>query len=176
MKGFRKINQALVWAQNNEIIHIEAWGSDSLRVRATMGRGILDDQPGALEITHPGQGVKIEVGENYGLIRNGAIAAEIRAEADVVSNAPISAAIRFLNADNNTEVLSESPSYFPKPPARCYRAIGGEHYHIEARFKAYGDERIYGLGQHQHGRLNQKGSVIDLLQRVVGGEPTLCNC
>ncbi|ETJ44709.1 Alpha glucosidase, partial [human gut metagenome] len=31
--------------------------------------------------------------------------------------------------------------------------------------KAYEGERVYGLGQHQHGRLDHKGLVIDLVQR-----------
>ena len=32
-------------------------------------------------------------------------------------------------------------------------------------FNARDGERFYGLGQHQHGRLNQKGAVIELVQR-----------
>ena len=35
----------------------------------------------------------------------------------------------------------------------------------EMRFKAYDGERLVGLGQHQHGRLDQKGCAIELLQR-----------
>ncbi len=33
------------------------------------------------------------------------------------------------------------------------------------RHAAYDDEKLYGLGQHQHGRLDQKGLVLDLVQR-----------
>src|ERR1700730_11967427 len=36
---------------------------------------------------------------------------------------------------------------------------------MEQRFAAYPDERIYGLGQHGHGRLDQKGMVLELAQR-----------
>ena len=32
------------------------------------------------------------------------------------------------------------------------------------RFQAYDGEHLYGLGQHQHGRLDQKGLVVDQLQ------------
>ena len=31
-------------------------------------------------------------------------------------------------------------------------------------FNAYEGERLYGLGQHQHGKLDQKGLVVDLAQ------------
>ena len=33
------------------------------------------------------------------------------------------------------------------------------------RFRAYDGERFYGLGQHQHGRLDQKGCTVELIQR-----------
>jgi len=36
---------------------------------------------------------------------------------------------------------------------------------VEVRFCPHPDERFYGLGQHRHGKLNQKGAVIDLVQR-----------
>jgi alpha-D-xyloside xylohydrolase len=42
---------------------------------------------------------------------------------------------------------------------------GNGHYRIEQRFKAYDGEKFYGLGQHLHGRFDQKGLVMDLLQR-----------
>jgi alpha-D-xyloside xylohydrolase len=35
---------------------------------------------------------------------------------------------------------------------------------LEASFLADPSERVYGLGQHRHGRLNQKGCVVDLEQ------------
>ena len=33
------------------------------------------------------------------------------------------------------------------------------------QFRARDGERLYGLGQHQHGRLDQKGAVVELIQR-----------
>ena len=38
-------------------------------------------------------------------------------------------------------------------------------YGCEVTFNAFPGERIYGLGQHQHGLFDQKGTVIDLIQR-----------
>ncbi len=40
-------------------------------------------------------------------------------------------------------------------------AAGGR---TEQHFEAYDGERLHGLGQHLHGRLDQKGCVIDLVQ------------
>ena len=38
-------------------------------------------------------------------------------------------------------------------------------HHFEVLFDARDGERFYGLGQHQHGLLDQKGAVIELVQR-----------
>ncbi len=35
---------------------------------------------------------------------------------------------------------------------------------LEVSFRAYDGERLYGLGQQQHGRLDLKGCMIDLVQ------------
>jgi len=163
MQGFRQGHNMLIWEQNHETVQIEPWGRDSLRVRATMGPEIDDDLPGALLKPVPTE-AQIEIDAQIAVISNGAIAAEIRLGGASGSRSP-EGAIRFLNAATGVELLAESPSYFPRPPARQFKPVGGDHFQVEVRFKAYDDERIYGLGQHQHGRLDQKGCVIDLLQR-----------
>ncbi|MEU9589909.1 hypothetical protein AB0D84_09280, partial [Streptomyces sp. NPDC048193] len=50
--------------------------------------------------------------------------------------------------------------------ARVRARLGGPlgYHRLEQRFAAYEGERLYGLGQHQHGRLGQKGLVVDLVQ------------
>ena len=49
--------------------------------------------------------------------------------------------------------------------ARNFTATGNGYQHIEQSFAAYEGELLFGLGQHAHGRLNQKGIVLDLVQR-----------
>ncbi len=56
-------------------------------------------------------------------------------------------------------------AHFWWPGPRLFVANGNGHYRIEQRFKAYDGEKLFGLGQHLHGRLDQKGLVIDLVQR-----------
>ena len=74
-------------------------------------------------------------------------------------------ALRFVESETGRELLAEKPIHGLSVPARHYLPVRGDLYHIEANFAAYEDEHIYGLGQHQHGRLDQKGCVIDLVQR-----------
>ena len=46
-----------------------------------------------------------------------------------------------------------------------FKPLGSDLYPITAEFEAAEGERFYGLGQHQHGLLDQKGCVIDLWHR-----------
>jgi alpha-D-xyloside xylohydrolase len=88
---------------------------------------------------------------------NGRLTAEITADGR----------LRFVRASDGTELLAEVVPHFSAPPRRSYRPTGpgsGLH-HLEVQFEAHDGERFYGLGQHQHGKLDQKGGVIELVQR-----------
>ncbi|MCD6290276.1 MAG: glycoside hydrolase family 31 protein [Anaerolineae bacterium] len=165
MQSFRQHERALIWEQNHEVVRIEPWGNDSLRVRSTTGKAILDNWPQALLAPSPGgpDDVEISIHDSRAVIRNGRLIAELSVQSDEVRSP--TGEIRFLNAQSGEELLAEAPVWFPLPPARYFTSVGGDLYRIEARFKAYEGERLYGLGQHQHGHLDQKGCVIDLLQR-----------
>ena len=152
MAGFDQQDQSLVWKLGHQTVRIEPWGYDSLRLRATENAKIRDDLPQALlePIT---TNTHIEIGSEHATIRNGAIAAQVWLNKNT---------IRFFNPLSGDEYLAESaPRHWP--PARYFRPVAGDHFELQARFKAYDGERLYGLGQHQHGLLDQKGCVIDLV-------------
>ena len=153
MYGFREQNGVLLWEGDSQTVQIEPWGTDSLRVRATVGPSVRDDLPGAL-LKPSSTESHIDMSEERARIANGAISAEISA----------GGSLRFARTDTGAELLAECPTHSPRPPARVFESAGGDLYHLATRFMAYDDERLYGLGQHQHGRLDQKGCVIDLLQ------------
>jgi alpha-D-xyloside xylohydrolase len=162
MKNFRQEKNSLIWEQNHEAVRIEPWGSDSLRVRGTVGAAISENLPGGLLDPIPVE-AQIEIGEDRAVIRNGLVAAELRPGEDLVGGGA-QAEIRFLKSSTGAELLAEAPSHFPRPYARQFKPVGGDLFRVEVRFRAYDDERFYGLGQHQHGLLDQKGTAIDLIQ------------
>ena len=47
MGSFVQHGEAIEWRGGGETVRIEPWGPDALRVRGTIGREIIDDQPGA---------------------------------------------------------------------------------------------------------------------------------
>lgn len=154
MSVFHKKGDALVWEQKHETVCIEPWGRNSLRVRATMAPAIRRDLPSAL-LPPATTAAQVTTGEDNASITNGALTAEVSAK---------TFAIRFRNTASEVEYLAEEAPRFRWPPVRDFRPVGGDLYHLDAWFKAYDGERLYGLGQHQHGRLDQKGCVVDLLQ------------
>ena len=146
----------LVWTSADEIVRIEPWGSDALRVRAARGDVLPDPlgEDGALlEVDAPAADVTL--GPHGATIGHGAITAQLDA----------GGRLRFLRSDDGRELLAEHDPHFVDPRARHYGHRPDGYWRIEATFMAYDGERLYGLGQQQHGRLDQKGCVIDLVQR-----------
>ncbi|MGW1886083.1 glycoside hydrolase family 31 protein [Streptomyces sp. NPDC001970] len=153
---FHERDGALEWTGRQEIVRIEPWGPDAVRVRARLGGPVLEGLPGALledPQTAPASTVKIE--EVQGQLTVGAITVLVSSEG----------LIRFVRTDDGTELLTEERAHFWWPGPRLYTPTGNGHHRLEQRFCAYEGEKLYGLGQHQHGRLDQKGAVLDLVQR-----------
>jgi alpha-D-xyloside xylohydrolase len=159
MGVFSQHGTALDWRGGHETVRIEPWGSDSLRVRGTLWAEIRDDLPGALlppPETEPATATT-EIAADQARLSNGRLTAEITA----------GGRIRFTRTGDGAELLSEAVPHFTGPPQRRYAPTGngsGLH-HMEVLFNAQDGERCYGLGQHQHGKLDQKGAVIELIQR-----------
>src|SRR6266480_6843263 len=153
MGVFAHADRALEWRGGHEIVRIEPWGPDSLRVRGTVWEKIRDDLPGALLPAEPVP-VAVEIGADSARITNGGLTAEISA----------SGQLRFVRASGD-ELLAETTAHFTGPPTRRYKPAGGGMHRFEVTFEARDGERFYGLGQHQHGRLDQKGAVVELIQR-----------
>jgi alpha-D-xyloside xylohydrolase len=139
---------------DNEILEIEPWGLDSFRVRATRLPEIKQDWVSALLLQKEEQ-CQIEISETGASLCNGSIMAKVNASGE----------LSFVNVKNGVVLLREQAIHMLSIPARHYEDLKGDLFHIDLCFEAYDDEHIYGLGQHQHGRLDQKGCVIELIQR-----------
>jgi alpha-D-xyloside xylohydrolase len=139
-------------ALGHERLRLEAWGQDSVRVRVGQGQ-IVDDVPGALAPTRPL--APAAAGSDGETLVNGKIKAHVTPEGMV----------SFWRSGDGREILSEEKAHFWWPGPRLFVAHGNGYYRLEQRFKAYDGEKLYGLGQHRHGRFDQKGLVMDLVQR-----------
>lgn len=152
---FNARSTALLWQQHNDHLCLEAWG-DGVRVRAGL-YGIHEGLPGALLTPPPAAPPPdITLSADQATLVHADLRVELSAEGRV----------QFYQAQTGQLLLSEEAAHFTRPPSRWFRPHPGQPTgYLEARFEAHPDERFYGLGQHQHGRLDQKGCVIDQMQR-----------
>jgi alpha-D-xyloside xylohydrolase len=154
MGEFIKKSNSLFCSLDNEVMEIEPWGHNGLRVRCTQSSEIKPDWVSAL-INQGDYQAEIEIDLNGASIQNGEIKANISSKGELA----------FINVNDGKELLEEKPIHPISIPARAYKNLKGDLFRIDCCFEAYDDEHIYGLGQHQHGRLDQKGCVIELIQR-----------
>jgi alpha-D-xyloside xylohydrolase len=160
MEGvFIKIKGGFRWEKNHQIVQVEAWGVNGVRVRATPLEGLLE-LPGAL-LPNPAQGNggegddRIEIGPGKAALTKGKVRLEMDEEGK----------LSFFKAGSGELLLTEEMPMFWRPPARRFVPRGSQSFQLTARFAAQEGEHFYGLGQHQHGLLNQKGAVIELEER-----------
>ncbi|HMK98518.1 MAG TPA: TIM-barrel domain-containing protein, partial [Acidimicrobiales bacterium] len=136
----------------HERLRLEAWAPDSIRVRVAQGE-VAEDQPGALITPRPSP--------SDGALGGGRALVNGKLRADVT----VDGLVTFSRSEGGRELLSEQKAHFWWPGARLFTPTGNTYYRLEQRFSAYEGEKIFGLGQHLHGRFDQKDLVIDLVQR-----------
>jgi len=149
------------WSVGAETLRAEPWGPDAIRVRACLGP-VRHDPPGALAgpASPASAGARAKVADGIAQLVNGQLTAELTAGGDHGQ-----AMLRFSRTDTGAELLAEQPAHFWWPGPRLFTPSGNGTHRVEQVFRGYDDERLYGLGQHTHGRLDQKGTVLDLVQR-----------
>jgi alpha-D-xyloside xylohydrolase len=154
MVEFIKNANSLLCSLDNEILEIVPWGRNSVRVRSTQSKEIKQDWISAL-INQGDYQASIDILPTGASLQNGDIRACISSSGE----------LSFIAVESGKELVKDKPIHPLSIPARAYKNLMGDLFHIDCSFDAYDDEHIYGLGQHQHGRLDQKGCVIELIQR-----------
>jgi alpha-D-xyloside xylohydrolase len=161
MVSYHNDNGILEVRHRHEVIRIQAWGADSVRVRAAQHR-IPADSAGALGSTPPAGPVShVKVEGTRATLANGRLRVEVTVDPAESYPEPL---IAFRDSDG-AELLAERREHFWMPGARVFVGNRSGAYQIHQQFASYPGERLYGLGQRAHGRLNVKGLALDLVQR-----------
>lgn len=215
----REAAPGIEWRSEYELVRVEAYGTDSIRVRFTNSRGpITDSALGAVlptpelpfgAIRASGASVQLHPpvhGEPAGgNVSNGCIVAVVTRDGGCCSQQPGSNMKISFYSTISQELLTEE--FYPHhgvgarammPFARGAGGLFSVRYSVRLpvcpsvflpvcsksdclsavcpsvcavsvhactmQLAAQPDERFYGLGQHSHGMLNQRGAVIDLDQ------------
>lgn len=162
MKDFVSVeNDGFIYRKENLTIWVQAWGKNAARVRVTKGENFLDLPQGLLDGPNTPSGTKVDIEETVSSMVHGKITVKLYDPKSGKSRDP---RIFFENSETGKVLLSECKRTTAEHPPRSFRSQRGT-WNIEQRFDAHDDERFYGLGQRQHGFLNQKGCTMDLMHR-----------
>ena len=172
---FLQKDNALIAKRQGETLRIEAWGTDSLRVRATMYPEFTGNRWALTEKVTPVKPV-IKIGEQalragdggtwtapLATITNGRIKATVNH----------SGVITFFRDDK--KILKEQYRFYDgsvtreshclKVPSREWSPYTAGDYKLTVRFDSTDGEKIFGMGQYQQPYLDMKGCVLELAQR-----------
>ncbi len=176
-------NNRLVIRNGNSQVWIEPWGENSLRVRMT-AEPEMDKHDWAL--CEPVKECKAEIrketvdttdpwykseeyahyhqtGDNY-YITNGKITAKVDYEGQISYYNQRDELLTEEYWRNRNRLNRYCTSL--RLPARVLKCgKGGTDYELIARFEAYDDEKIFGMGQYQEKHLNKKGASLELAHR-----------
>ncbi|MEA9986789.1 MULTISPECIES: TIM-barrel domain-containing protein [Subtercola] len=148
----------------HEVLRIEAWGTDSARVRAALYR-LPSSSVGALDVEAPptvNGSVVVETTSRGARLVNGELTVTVTFDEAEPYPEP---QLTFTRTSTGAELLAESREHFWQPGARVFLGNGSGAYEIHQQFAAYPGEKLFGMGQRTHGRLNIKGLSLDLVQR-----------
>ncbi len=148
-----KKDNALERFFNSELVRIEPWGKNALRVRVSPDGRISSENRALIEQETINATVEID-GESASIV-NG------NAKAVIDKNGKIT----FYN-QNGRKVLEEALRLQPlKTPARFFKPQLMGKYQLTVSFESDPCERIFGMGQYQQPFLNLKGCVLEMAHR-----------
>ena len=169
-------NGALVCYRAGEIIRIEPWGKDSLRVRATK-QGKFTDKEWALTEKVEKIEAKITIEKEDHWVGDGTID---KKEIATIINGHIKAVVNFVGIitfyKDEKKILREYYRFYDgtiSEESRCLKVInrewkgiiGGSEYSLNVKFESNKDEKIFGMGQYQQEDMELKGCILELAQR-----------
>lgn len=154
----------LVYRYNDEIVWIESWGPNALRVRATKSAQ-MSQEDWALDEPVSKMEPSITVLENSGEIKNGKIRATVsRFGKIVIFNSDGKKLLEEFHRNRND--MTDPGCSSLDIEAREFKGRLGGKFHLTQRFESLDpNEKIYGMGQYQQPYLNLKGLDMELAQR-----------
>ncbi len=173
---FEALNNALVFHHSGETVRIEAWGNNSLRVRATM----LPDFTGNCQaLTEDIKACPADISFQKEAHWVGDGTTDLR-ETATIQNGHIKATVNFAGIlsfyrDEQLILREYYRSYDGtlSKESRCLKIInrewkgiiGGSESSLNLKFESQDGEKLFGMGQYQQSCMNLKGCVLELAQR-----------
>ena len=173
---FHRENSSLVREYAGEKLVIEPWGKDSLRVRSTMRRDFEEEEWALLQRERPEEPEISIRGDGSASITHGRITARVDPRGQIAFLNQKGEVlleefmrVRLGNMEGGDGQIDQAAiTYFNSALSiypREFKPILGGDYALTVRFESRPEEKLFGMGQYQHGFLNQKNCVLELAQR-----------
>ena len=160
---FDKHDSCLVFRYDAEVLRIESWGANALRVRATK-LSSMPTEDWALQKPALSK-AEISLGEREAHIVNGKIKATITSGGKITMFNQEEKVLLEEYARNRNDLQDPKCSSL-HIDARDFKPLLGGDYHLTMRLESVNkNEKIYGMGQYQQPYLDLKGLDIELAQR-----------
>lgn len=178
---FQQDGKRLIAKTGYVTIWVEAWGENSLRIRMTKDTSMLDQDWALLEKVSPGNPIitiedvtliepwyrdqedKKQVA-TVASIRNGNIIASFNAEG-WLSFTDHTGKVLLEEYWRNRNRIDRYCTPLNYSARELKPIMGTTDYSLVARFEAYEDEKIFGMGQYQEMNLDKKGAILELAHR-----------
>ena len=163
----RIIDNKIYCRQDKELLVIEPWGPNSLRIRATQNHTFNRDEETSALLPAMASSPELKTDGKSASIVNGKIRCELM----------VTGKIKFYNQkgellleefDRNRfreNVEGEFNSALEISPRTFTPIMGTENYKLTVRFEPNDGEKIYGMGQYQQPYMDMKGCVVELAHR-----------
>lgn len=173
---FETANGVLIARNGGEMLRIEPWGKNSLRVRATM-LPELSNQDWALTETPESSHAEVECHEVDHWVGDGTID---KRESASITNGRICAVVNFAGVitfyRDGKQFLREYYRCYDgtlSRESRCLKTvnrewkgiIGGSEFSLNLKFDSNDGEKIFGMGQYQQAYMDLKGCTLELAQK-----------
>jgi alpha-D-xyloside xylohydrolase len=152
MNHFHQEHDRLIWTGKGEVVWIEPYGENIIRVRASKNLRIEANDWTLLPKNHDAS--IIEIHSDQAILTNGEISASINNSGQLC----------FYNSKNEV-LLDEFWNNEVATPARDYKHQHSNSYQISQYFSPDHTEHFFGMGQDPNNQFDLKGSVVDLLQK-----------
>ncbi|KAI0409103.1 glycosyl hydrolases family 31-domain-containing protein [Xylaria palmicola] len=159
-------NTALEYRYDSELLRIEPWGPNALRVRATYEPKLPTENWALSEPVPEPKDVSVCIQDDEASINYGGITAQVnkRGKLTISNSAGKVLLEEFMR--QRKDVKDPRCSALRIVPREFKPRLGSDSWHLTARFEAlHPDEKVFGMGQYQQPYLDLKGADIELAQR-----------
>lgn len=161
MQTMNREGNALIYRWDGEVLRIEPWGENSLRVRSTILGEVEDTDYALLEReAREKSEVEITVEEYSAKLVNGKITAVL-----TVDSWGHGCDIAFYNQKGGLLLKEAGSGGALNKKNRFFKPIIGGDFRLTVTFASNPDEKLYGMGQYQQDLLNVKNCNLELAHR-----------